>query len=760
MDRKLAAILAADVVGYAALMERDEKGTHERLTAGRKELFEPEIARHHGRVFKLMGDGLLAEFGSVVDAVECAVSLQRGLAERNADVPESQRVQVRIGINLGEVIVEGDDRYGEGVNIAARLEQLADPGGICVSGKVVKEVEKKLAFGFEPMGVQRVKNITEPVQAYRVRLDRTVARHMASFSPKRALPWAVAAAAIVLLAGGAWFALRTPAPEPAPVAAVAPAPATVPEPAAGTSPPVTDGKPSLVVLPFVNLSDDKEQGYLADGITEDLTTELARVPGLVVMSRNAAFTYKDKAVLPAQIARELGVRYILEGSTRRVGEEMRINAQLIDAATGAHLWAERFDGPWAEVFALQDKVVEQVAAALKLRLVSGQAEVAGGTKVPAAYDAYLRALQLQYSATPEDWARSVEGFEQALALDPEFGRAAAHLAWMYGSAGVVQSKLKGLGISSDEASARRKENLDRAARNPSSLYYQLLAETLLYQQKSEEAIAAVQKSIALDPSDPEGYAQMSWALILNGRPQDGRDYLDAALRVDPKWTTWRYFMGGLAEFSMGRYAEAAEILEKLEPERGATSFWDFWGNYDGLRLLASAYGHLGRNADADAIKEKLKPLIADAGDGGFTGVHVMSEFPFRSFADAERLLEGLRKAGVPELPNGVDPKSNTRLTGTEIKALVFGHSLEGHERETGNAYRRQTAMDGTADVTVGAPQPYKFSTTVEGDFFCSWAPNGGRGCGVVFRNPGGTREQRNEYLYIRPWNSFEFSVVD
>jgi adenylate cyclase len=759
MDRKLAAILAADVVGYASLMERDEKGTHERLTAGRKELFEPEIARHHGRVFKLMGDGLLAEFGSVVDAVECAVSLQRGLAERNAEVPENQRVQVRIGINLGEVIVEGDDRYGEGVNIAARLEQLADPGGICVSGKVAKEVEKKLAFGFEPMGAQQVKNIAEPVQAFRVKLDGMPIKRIASLSPKRALLWAAAAAAIVLVAGGAWFALRTPTPEPTPVAALAPAPAPVPEPAAATSPSVTDDKPSLVVLPFVNLSDDKEQGYLADGITEDLTTELARVPGLVVMSRNAAFTYKDKAVLPAQIAKELGVRYILEGSTRRVGEEMRINAQLIDAETGAHLWAERFDGPWAEVFALQDKVVGQVAAALKLRLVSGQAEMAGGTKNPAAYETYLRARQLLYSGTPEDWAKAVEGFEQALALDPEFGRAAAQLAWMYFSAEWVQSKLQALGISNDEAIAKRIESFDRAAKNPSSIYYQLLVEYLLYQQKSEEAIAAAQKSIVLDPSDPDAYVEMSWALILNGRPQDSRDYLDAALRVEPKWQPWHHFLGGLAEFSMGRYAEAAAYLEKLEPERGATSYWDFWSDYSGLRLLVSAYGHLGRNADAAAIKEKLRPLMADAGDVEFSGIHMMSAFPFKNFADTERLLEGLRKAGVPELPNGVDPKSKDRLTGAEIKALYFGHSLEGRERETGNVYRRQTAIDGTGDMTVGTEASRRV-TIVEGDFLCGWSQPNGRACGAMFRNPDGTLEMRNEYLSFFPWGSFEFSVVD
>ena len=617
MERKLAAILAADVVGYSALMERDEKGTHERLTTRRKELFEPEIARHHGRVFKLMGDGLLAEFGSVVDAVECAVSLQRGLAERNANIPEDQRIRARIGINLGEVIVEGDDRFGEGVNIAARLEQLADPGGICVSGKVAREVEKKLAFGFEPMGAQQVKNIAEPVQAFRVRLDGIPVKRMAPVSPKRALPWAAAVGAAVLLAGGAWFALRAPAPEPAVV----------------TGPLVADGKPSLVVLPFTNLSDNKEQGYLADGTTEDLTTELARVPGLFVISRNAAFTYKGKAMQPAQIAKELGVRYILEGSTRRAGEDMRINAQLIDATTGGHVWAERFDGAWSEVFALQDKVVGQVATALKLRLVSGQAESAGGTKNPAAYDAYLRGLQLQYSGSPEDWAKSFESFEQALTLDPEYGRAAAQLAWMYVSVEWVQSKLKVLGISRDEAHARITTNLEKAAKNPSATYYQLLAETLLHAQKSEEAIAAAERSIALDPSDSWGYEAMSWALTLNGRPRDGKDYLDATLRVEPKWTPWRYFIGGLAEFSMGRFEEAAALLEKLDPERGVTSFWDFWGNYWGLRLLVATYGHLGRVGDVDAVKEKLKPLMADAGDDEFTGIHMMSELPFRNFAD-------------------------------------------------------------------------------------------------------------------------------
>jgi len=341
MERKLAAILAADVVGYAAHMERDEKGTHERLIAGRKELFEPEIALHHGRVFKLMGDGMLAEFGSVVDAVECAVSIQRGLAERNANVPEDQRIQVRIGINLGEVIVEGDDRFGEGVNIAARLEQIADPGGICVSGKVTREVEKKLAFGFEPMGAHHVKNIAEPVQAFRVRLDgaggpaaRTYRR-----SPKRAMAVAAGLCALLIGAAAVWYALK--------------APSTF-EPATSVA-----REPSIAVLPFANMSGDPAQDYIGSGIAEDIITILSSYPTMRVVSRTSSFVY-DKPVRVQQVGQELNVNYVIEGSVKKAGEKVRVTAQLIDAETGEHVWADRYDEEGNDVAALQDDVANRI----------------------------------------------------------------------------------------------------------------------------------------------------------------------------------------------------------------------------------------------------------------------------------------------------------------------------------------------------------------------------------------------------------------
>ena len=337
MERKLAAILAADVVGYSRLMEQDEAKTFQRVKAHRNELVEPTIAEHRGCIFKLMGDGLLAEFGSVVDAVECAVDIQRGMAERNAGEPQDQRIDIRIGINLGEVIVEGADRHGDGVNIAARLEQLADAGGICVSGKVAKEVETKLAFGFEPMGEQKVKNISEPIPVYRVKLDGAPAPRRRT-SHKSLLPsWArPIAAAIVLLAGlaaASWYGLMH---SPSHVAAA--------------------HVPSIAVLPFDDLSPDKSLGYLGDGVSEDIITMLSRFPDLSVVARNSSFIYKGKPVDIRQIGRDLNVGYALEGSVRKDADQIRIVAQLIDTATDKHVWAERYDKAGNDPLALQDEV--------------------------------------------------------------------------------------------------------------------------------------------------------------------------------------------------------------------------------------------------------------------------------------------------------------------------------------------------------------------------------------------------------------------
>jgi|UPI00082D48BC TolB-like protein/class 3 adenylate cyclase len=335
MERRLAAILAADVVGYSALMEVDEAGTFERLKARRTDLFEPEVARHSGRIFKLLGDGVLAEFSSVVNAVECAVALQRAFAERNASVPETQRMQIRIGINLGEVIVDGDDRYGEGVNLAARLEQLAAPGGICVSGKVAKEVEKKLAFAFEPMGERKVKNISEPVHVFRVTLDRPTRQRR-----RRRLQRSVLMATVTLGAAGfAAFSWQFWPLEK------------------------QQGRPALAVLPFNNYGGD-EFSRLADGLTEDIINDLAQSRSFDVVARNSTDAYKGKPADVVAIAEALNVNYVLEGSIQKQGGVLRVTAMLIDAKSGNHLWSERWDNSDQNVFAVQSEIAQQVAKRL------------------------------------------------------------------------------------------------------------------------------------------------------------------------------------------------------------------------------------------------------------------------------------------------------------------------------------------------------------------------------------------------------------
>jgi len=339
--RRLAAILAADVAGYSRLMGGDEEGTHERLKAHRRELIDPKISEYSGRIVKTTGDGMLVEFASVVDAVRCGAELQRAMIDREAGMPEDRRIKFRIGINLGDIIVDGDDIFGDGVNVAARLEALSDPGGLCISRMVRDQIRDKLAYAFEDLGEQSVKNIARPVRVYALRREAVANLTAASVLPPTSI-----------------------------------------------SPPFVAPRLSIVVLPFANLSNDPEQGYFADGITEDLTTDLSRLPNMFVISRNTAFTYRNKPVDTKRIGRELGVHYVLEGSVRRSSSQVRVNAQLIDTETDAHLWADRFDGDTSDLFALQNEITSRIAVALNLELVA--AEAARPTGHPDALDYILR----------------------------------------------------------------------------------------------------------------------------------------------------------------------------------------------------------------------------------------------------------------------------------------------------------------------------------------------------------------------------------
>lgn len=742
MERRLAAVLIADVVGYSRMSEIDEARTRLLFHSDLRELFEPRTAQHHGRLVKTMGDGVLVEFHSVVDALHCAVELQQEKARRNAALPPEQRMVFRIGVNLGDIIVEGDDIHGDGVNIADRMQVLAEPGGIAISGTTYDHVKSKLAIGYRALGEQKVKSISEPIRVYRVVLDPVTEGKISGARRDRqsgAVHVAAIGIATLLFAGLTWWQPWQPGGDASVVS--------------------SDTRPSLVVLPFDNLSTDTEQGYLADGLTEDLTTELARIPGLFVISRNAAFTFKDKPRLPSDVSTQLGVRYILEGSLRRTGGQMRINAKLIDSMTNGNIWAERFDGEWKAVFELQDRMVGEVATALKLRLVtSEQTAVAGGTTNPAAYEAYLLGRELELREKPEDWIEAVKYYEQALAHDDAFGNAAAALAWMYREAHWTEARSKLLGVSQDEARSRANAYFAQAAKNPSPAYYRLLAGRLNMMQKSDEAIAAASRAIALDASDPSNYESLSMAMIFNGRVEDGLDNLDAAARVDPAWSRWRYFLAGLAYFSTDRYEEAVVALEKIGPELKETSYWDFWSGYSGLMVLISSYGQLDRDADATAARERLKPYLAQAQEPEYTGLMAAVEFPFKDYVNLERLLVGLRKAVVPELPDGFTPKRGVRLDAGSVRTLLFGHEIQGRNVRTGESYRRVTAEDGTARITVGDWTDHGIST-VEGDMLCSIYPTRWRFCGVVFRKSDGTFAQKNEYLLVLQSDRFEFSVV-
>jgi TolB-like protein/class 3 adenylate cyclase len=376
--RRLTAILAADMAGYSRLMGADEEGTHERLKAHLGELVDPKIKEHRGRIVKNTGDGLLAEFASVVDAVRCAVEVQRGMAERNAAVFPNERIEFRIAINLGDVIAEGEDIFGDGVNVAARLEALAEPGGICVSRVVRDQVRDRLDFAFEDLGEQQVKNIARPVRVYRVR--EAIAAKVPSAAPPPALP--------------------------------------LPD------------KPSIAVLPFANMSGDPEQEYFADGMVEEIITALSRIRWLFVIARNSSFTYKGQAVDVKQVGRELGVRYVLEGSVRKAGGRVRITAQLIDSTSGVHLWADRFDGSLEDVFELQDKVASSVAGVIEPTLQAAETRRSAQrpTNDLTAYDLYLRAYAMFFSSQIPEALRLLE---RAIERDPSYGPALALAAFCY-----------------------------------------------------------------------------------------------------------------------------------------------------------------------------------------------------------------------------------------------------------------------------------------------------------------------------------------
>ena len=746
MERRLAAVLIADVVGYSHLMEVDEEGTLGRLQSDLRELFEPKLAEHHGRLVKTTGDGLIAEFHSVVDSLRCALEIQRGQAERNITRPEHQRLSFRIGINLGDVIAEGGDLYGDGVNVAARLEGLAQAGQVMISGAAYEQVEKKLSVGFEFQGDQRVKNIDKPIRVYRVLTDPASAGKTvgAVKKPRRsALRAVIAALGLLFVFGaGASILLRPWEPKFKPVL------------------PLPD-KPSIAVLPFTNMSGDPQQSYFADGMTDDLITDLSQVSGLFVIARNSTFAYKGKVVDPRLVAQELGVRYVLEGSIQRSADQIRINAQLIDATTGGHEWADRYDGSLSDVFRLQDKVTQSVADALALRL-AGAAYLSQSqqeTNVPAAYDAFLRGWEHYRRTTPEEFAKAIPYFEQSIKLDPNYGRAHAAIAMIY-VISYGNGWTSSLGISAPEALARARQYLDEAKKHPTALAHQVAGYILLDDLKPLLAVAEFKEAVTLDPSDSWSYALIAYALIYAGQPGESIQFIDTAMRLDPHPPSVFSFYLGLAQFSLEQFDAAAGSLEKATRS-------DLDSQLPFL-ALAATYGFLGRKQEALFAVARYNDIVVKL---GWVPVGVLSVPPYLFFSrpkDFHRLWNGLRVAGVPDSIDRSEFAAHNRLTATEVRSLFFGHRVHGRpfggywglgERAASFTTDGAVTMSGdwgTLDLSGG---PATGIVQFENAQLCLRFSIASY-CGVMLRNPGGSRGMENEFIWATASGGYPFSVID
>ena len=639
VERKLAAILSADVQGYSRLMGADEESTLRTLTAYR-EVFFDEIARNRGRVVNAPGDALLAEFASVVDAVGCAVEIQRELAERNETLPAERRMLFRIGINLGDVMVEGDSIYGDGVNIAARLEALADGGGVCISGTAFDQIEGKLPLHYQSLGEQRVKNIVKPVRVYKVLSAPGAAAHRVVRARNRLLRgWrkvAVAAGLLILLGAGALGGWYWKAFSPSGDGA-----------SGGDGISALREKPSIAVLPFNNMSGDPKQEYFSDGFTEDIITDLSKISGLLVIARNSSFQYKGKGVDVRRVGRELGVQYVLEGSVRRADNRIRISAQLIDAATGAHRWAERYDREVQEIFALQDEITAEIVSALELELTKGEIERVRRrtTDDLEAWESYARGLEILNlpGASLQEVAR--HHFEEALERDPAFTAALLGLGWTY-----VRDGMKWGRSTAVSPFVRARELALRAMAQDDTLAepHALLGRIHLGEREHEQAIVRGQRAVALEPNGADWRAYLADTLSYAGRDGEAMEQMQRALLLNPDPPSWYPDVLGRIHYQIGRYDEAIAILKELI-ERELAARPSAMGllltgsvsvNY--RLLLIASYSAAGQKKEAEAQAAEFQKGYSNFDPKFF----VAKRFLFKDAADERRLLDDLAKAGL------------------------------------------------------------------------------------------------------------------
>lgn len=719
MERRLTAILSADVVGYSRLMGMDESGTLERLKACRHDLFDSTVGEYHGRLIKLMGDGALVEFASVVDAVQCAAMIQRKMSKRDDGVSEDMRIRFRIGVNSGDILVEVDDIYGDGVNIAARLQAIAEPGGIFISGTVFDQVVHKVDVGFRALGERRLKNIADPVRVYRVLLDPPKKGSAVSTRPPKARRLVVAGGAVALLAAvtvivtGLWRDVQ---------------------------------RPSVAVLPFVNLSNDQSQDYFAEGITDDLISDLAKISDLDVISQNSVFAYKGNPHLLRQVRDELGVRYVVEGSVRRTGNLIRVEAQLTDAESGKRLWAGRYDRDSTEVFAAQDQMSRQVADALGMKLSPDETERISHppTTNLEAYDVYLRAEQAARTGRRSQMLEALALFEKAETLDGDFAQAfasdarASSFVWRSAYDDVLQSAL---------ARKRAYEKASRAlALDPEiPSPYAVLAIMQAVDRRYGQAIATAQKAVALGPTSAEAHMAVAYVQLVSGNHSEAAAAVTAALRYDPTPSAVDRYTAGLVFYLQRDYPRAIDSFQRARDESD--------GNGEFVTSLAMPYIRAGRVTDARAVVADAKRLLD--GIDCLAGWR-LSYGHFRS-DDLAFILDALREAGLPEWPFGFEADERDRLSGEEITTAIMGKVLRGRVEPRQNPAIMQVQVDGKAAFR-SATLMMTETISVRGDLLCEQSENafGQADCGPVYRQV--SNADGPSYAYVNSSKAFYFST--
>jgi adenylate cyclase len=753
LSGKLAVILHADVAGSTQLVQRDEQLAHERIQDAFRR-FSDTIGKYHGRVQELRGDALLAEFERASDAVTAALSFQSDHHDYLDKYKDDIQPKIRVGIALGEVVIADSTVTGAGVVLAQRVEQLAEPGGLCITSAIHEALPNRMPFSIKSLGEQALKGFEEHVRVYRVQLSTGESvpspqqKSHRQTSPDNWQRMMLIAVVVVLVAVaiGYWSKPSLPQEEPASVERMAF--------------PLPD-KPSIAVLPFANMSDDPKQEYFADGMTDNLITDLSKISALFVIARNSSFSYKGQQVKVRQVAEELGVRYVLEGSVQRVGDQVRINAQLIDATTGGHLWAERYDGSLADIFGLQDQVTAKIVDAMSVTLTAKELEDLGsiGTSNVDAHDAYLQGLSFYLRNTPADNAKAETHFKRAVELDPDFNRAFTALAkvyykgrdWEYGYAMALWWR---------KAVFRAHRTLAKSVGENIADAHVVRSQMALHKHQLEVALQEAEKALKLNPNDVDALKAKVGALIYSGQNAEGRKLANQVIRLDPVVIAEPLYLIGLSHFATGSYEKSVDYVKRAIESDPTTAVY--------VRLLAAAYGKLGMDKEANKAWLKYRKFWK-RDMGQFWIAAAVQFYPFQDREILKHLADGFEAAGGVERPPSRYLKLDrqTRLSGDEIKTLLFGHSIKGTDYWLGEAWRQQRSIDGKVkSIEAGTTRTATESegelmgeSWIDGDRLCDRWPEADGDltiCVMIFRD---SDSGQNNYYMVTDTGPHPFSVV-